>query len=117
MVKTAAHVARRFLASSLTPDQRHTQLIAEIDELEELQKEIEDFIFLEEPAIHLLAKMKRLFQKHLDLKDAMRDLESGMDDFHDHVLRELSSAVEEVDEALSRRQDELDEVSDQLRSR
>lgn len=104
-------------STAVDPDQRHTDLIKEIDELEELQKEIEGFIFQEEPAIHLVAKMKHLLQKHPDLKDALRDLESGMDNFHDHVLRDLSSSVEAVDEALERRQTELDELTEQLRRR
>jgi hypothetical protein len=117
-MNASQRIARRFMAATAPdPDQRHTDLIREIDELEELQKEIESFIFLEEPAMHLLEKLKKLIQKHPDLKGALWPMELAMSNFHDHVLRELSNSVEKVDAALEERQDELEELSEQLRRR
>ena len=96
-------VANRFKAGD-----RKGDLVDEIETLKELQGDIEEFVFMEETATKLTHKAAQLAQKYPDLSVVARKVSGGIEDFHHRVLRELSAALDALDNSLVDREDELD---------
>ncbi len=90
---------------------RRDDITDELHELEELQSDIEDFVFMEETATKLMHKTQQLARKYPDLRDVSAKVNRGLSDFHHRVLDELGAALDDLDEATIRRADERDELT------
>ena len=102
-------IAERVVARFKQAD-RGDDLVDEIQVLDDLAEDIEDIVFMEESATKLMHKAKELARKYPDLHDVAAKVERGIEDFHHHVLRELGSALDDLDEARQKRDFELDDI-------
>jgi hypothetical protein len=109
---TAQKVLERF---KVAVHDRSDELQVEIDEIEELIEDLEGFVFMEEAATTVMHKARELARKYPDLAAMSREVQSGLQDYHTHVLNDLSAALGELDEAHSRRVDEREELHESLR--
>jgi archaellum component FlaC len=105
-------VARFKISASVANRERLNAIEDELDTLRKLQGDIEGFVFKEEEATELMHEVRELVQKYPDLKGLAQEVHSGLSAFHNRVLTDLSSALDELDEALSRRMDEVDELTE-----
>ena len=108
----AQRVTARFVLASGTAEQKKRLQVLEdeLEALEGLQDDLEDFVFMEETATKLMVKARELAQKLPDLVELNRQVHSGLMAYHNSVLNDLSAALDELDEAVGRRTDEKDDL-------
>jgi len=102
-------IAERVVARFKQAD-RSDDLVDELHVLDELADDIESFVFMEEEATKLIHKTNELAKKYPDLRDVASQVERGLMDFHHRVLKELGSALDDLDKVRMNRDDELDDI-------
>lgn len=111
MGSLARSVVTRFMVAS-GKSSRLDALQEELEALEVMRSDLEDVLFMEETVTTTMHKAQELARKYPDLHGMNRYTQSGLMDFHHRVLADVSRALDELDEAVERRDQEVEEMDD-----
>ena len=85
----------------------------ELEEIQVMKANLEDFVFMEEDAMKYAAKIQKLavqYPSDRHLAEAAREAAWGFAHFHQGVIDALSRALEALDEAEDSRLNEAEEL-------